>query len=118
MKLTKLRVTRDVSNRLRVLAGRTGLTPNLLCRLGFCLSLNEPAIPNPDDYPEEEREFNRYTLLGEYDDFFVALLTQRCHQDGIDSSRLAEYFRAHINRGVVLLQVRLKKIGDLAGLIA
>ena len=87
MKLTKLRVTRDVSTRLRVLAGRTGLTPNLLCRLGFCLSLSEPAIPNPDDYPEEEREFNRYTLLGEYDEFFVALLTQRCHQDGVDSSR-------------------------------
>jgi DNA sulfur modification protein DndE len=118
MKLTKLRVTRDVSTRLRVLAGRTGLTPNLLCRLGFCLSLSEPSLPNPDDYPEEDREFNRYTLLGEYDEFFLALLTQRCHQDGIDSSRLAEYFRAHINRGVALLQGRLKGIGDLAGLIS
>src|SRR5215510_11759929 len=118
MKLTKLRLSKEASNRLRFVAGRTGLTPNLLCRIGFCLSLNEPSIPNPDDYPEEEREFNRYTLLGEYDEFFVALLTQRCHQDGIDSSKLAEYFRAHINRGVVLLQTRLKSIGDLGGLIS
>src|SRR5215813_6243753 len=118
MKLTKLRLSKEASNRLRFVAGRTDLTPNLLCRIGFCLSLAEPLLPNPGDYPEEEREFNRYTLLGEYDDFFVALLTQRCHQDGIDLGRLPEYFRAHINRGVMLLQGRLKNVGDLAELIS
>ena len=117
MKLTKLRLTRDASNRLRLLSGRTGLTPNLLCRLGFCLSLGEASIPNPDDYPEEDREFNRYTLLGEYDELFVALLKQRCHQDGTDPSRMAESFRAHINRGVALLQGRVKSIADLPGLL-
>lgn len=116
MKLTKFPVTQDTSNRLRVLAGRTGLTPNLICRLGFYLSLKEPSIPNPDDYPEEELEFNRQTRLGEYDDFFVGPSNQRRH-DGLDSSRMANYFRAHINRGVALLQVRLKGIGDLAELV-
>ena len=35
MKLTKLRFSKDVWNRLRFLAGRTRLTPNLLCRIGF-----------------------------------------------------------------------------------
>lgn len=74
MKLTKLRLTKEASNRLRFVAGKTGLTPNLLCRIGFCLSLGEPSAPNPDEYPEEDREFNRYTLLGEYDPLFVALL--------------------------------------------
>ena len=44
MKLTKLRVTTEASNRLRFVAGKTGLTPNLLCRLGFCLSLREPKV--------------------------------------------------------------------------
>lgn len=117
MKLAKLRLTRDASNRLKLLAGRTGLTPNLLCRLGFCLSLNELSIPNPDDYLEEDREFNRYTLLGEYDDFFVALLRERCEHQGIDSSRIAEYFRAHVNRGVSLLQARVKSVADLPSLI-
>ena len=80
MKLTRLRLSKDASNRLRFLAGRTGLTPNLLCRIGFCLSLAEPFIPNPDAYPEEEREFNRYTLLGEYDALFIALLKERCRE--------------------------------------
>lgn len=68
------------------LAGRTGLTPNLLCRIGFCLSLADPAIPDPAMFPEEDREFNRYKLLGEYDPLF-ALLRQRCHKDGIKDIR-------------------------------
>ena len=85
--------------------------------IGFCLSLSEPPIPNPNDYPEEDREFNRYTLLGEHDTLFVALLKQRCHQDGVDLSRLADYFRAHMNRGIVLLQRRVKSISDIAELV-
>lgn len=117
IKLTKIRLTQEASNRLRSLAGRTGLTPNLLCRIGFCLSLGELAVPNPDDYPEEDREFNRYTLLGEYDALFVALLTERCRQDEVDLSRLSDYFRAHMNRGVVLLHGRVKSISDMAALL-
>lgn len=117
MKLTRLRLTTEASNRLRFVAGKTGLTPNLLCRIGFCLSLSEPSVPNPDNYPEEEREFNRYTLLGEYDALFVALLLQRCRTDGLDISRMSDYFRAHVNRGVTLLQQRVKSISDLASLV-
>lgn len=118
MKLTKLRVTKEASTRLRVLAGKTGLTPNLLCRIGFCLSLAEAPIPNPADYPEEEREFNRYTLLGEFDPLFVALLRQRCFRDGIEDQALPLYFRAHINRGITLLQQRTRTIADIVNLAA
>jgi DNA sulfur modification protein DndE len=117
MKLTRLRLTTEASNRLRFIAGKTGLTPNLLCRIGFCLSLAEPSVPNPQDYPEEEREFNRYTLLGEYDPLFVAILVERCRNDGLDLARVSDYFRAHMNRGIVLLQQRTKNIADLATLI-
>src|SRR5258708_38611086 len=95
MKLTRLRLTKDASNRLRFLAGKTSLTPNLLCRIGFCLSLGEPTIPNPDEYTDEDREFNRYTLLGEYDTLFVALLKQRCHEDGLGEASAARCFGAH-----------------------
>lgn len=117
MKLTKLRLTKDVSNRLRFLAGRTGLTPNLLCRLGFCVSLSEASIPDPEEYPEEDREFNRYTLLGEFDALFIALLRERCRNDGLDEAALAGAFRAHMNRGVLLLQQRIRGINDLASLV-
>lgn len=118
MKLTRLRLTKDASNRLKFLAGKTGLTPNLLCRIGFCFSLNEPAVPNLDDYTEEDREFNRYTLLGEYDALFIALLKQRSHDDGLDSVHLADYFRAHMNRGVTLLQQRVRSLSDITALVS
>ncbi|MBI3825596.1 MAG: DNA sulfur modification protein DndE [Candidatus Rokubacteria bacterium] len=117
MKLTKIRLTKDASNRLRFAAGKTGLTPNLLCRMAFCLSLAEPSIPDPEKFPEEDREFNRYTLLGEYDALFVALLRERCRRDGVDPSRMADYFRAHMNRGIALLQGRVKSLADIAELV-
>lgn len=117
MSLTKIRLTKDSSNRLRFLAGRTGLTPNLLCRMGFCLSLEDPKTPNPDEFPEEEREFNRYTLLGEYDTLYIALLKQRLYNDGLDDSLLEDHFRAHLNRGISLLQQRVRSVSDFTGLI-
>lgn len=117
MRLTKLRLSKQASNMVRFLAGKTGLTPNLLCRIGFCLSLNEPRVPNVDEYPEEDREFNRYTLLGEHDALFVALLNERCKKDGIDPSLVEQHFKAHMNRGVMLLQVRVRSIGDIADLV-
>ena len=74
-------------------------------------------MPNPGDYPEEDREFNRYTLLGEYDALFVALLKERCRRDGVDFSQLPDYFRAHMNRGVILLQACVKSVSDVAALL-
>lgn len=119
MKLTRLRVCQEVDQRLSQLKARTGLTPNLLCRLGFCLSLNDPTVPNPDSYPpDSNREINRYTLTGEWDDYFVALLRERCIHDNLDlDSDLEEQFRAHVNRGVLTLYLRVKHLGDLDRLI-
>ena len=85
--------------------------------MAFCLSLAEPSIPDPQRFPEEDREFNRYTLLGEYDALFVALLRERCRGDGVDLSRMADYFRAHMNRGIALLQGRVKSLADIAELV-
>ena len=114
MQINKIKLTKDASERLKQLKARTGLTPNILSRIGFCLSLNEPAIPNPDQYPEEDREFNRYTLLGEWDDLYVALLKQRLAHDGVASNNLEDQFRAHLNRGVMTLGGLVKNVADIA----
>ena len=116
MQLNKIRVSNEASERFKLLKGRTGLTPNILSRLGFCLSLNEAGVPNPDMYPEEDREFNRYTLLGEWDDMYVALLKQRLAQDGLPNEQLEDQFRAHINRGIIALSKLVKSISDIARL--
>jgi len=79
--------------------------------------LNDPTIPNPGDYPpDSEREIDRHTLTGPWDRLFVALVKERCQQDNLplDDATLATQFRAHINRGVLLLYKRARSINDLA----
>jgi DNA sulfur modification protein DndE len=118
MKLTRLRVGEEASQRLSLLKGRTGLTPNILCRIGFCLSLNDPSVPVPADYlPESDREIDRHTLTGAWDSLFVVLLRERCHRDGLDEAQLAVQFKAHIDRGVLLLYKRVRDLNDLALLL-
>lgn len=117
MRMNRLRVCDEASRRLTHLKGRTGLTPNILCRIGFCLSLNDPTVPNPADFPpDSEREFDRHTLTGPWDRMFVALIKVRCEQDGLDMDEgtLASRFRAHVNRGVLLLYKRVRRFHDLA----
>ena len=81
------------------------------------MSLGDPSIPDPSDYPEEDREFNRYTLLGEWDALYVALLRQRMATDNIgDDTPEEDVFRAHLNRGVMALSRHVKSIADLATL--
>jgi DNA sulfur modification protein DndE len=118
--LRRVRFSKEADSWLKVVKSRTGITPNLLCRLAICLSLNERGIPDPTKYPEDsEREINRYTLLGEFDPAFVALLRQRFLQDKLsDDISLDDYFRAHIHRGIVLLATRLKGLSDLDALIS
>jgi DNA sulfur modification protein DndE len=85
--------------------------------MGFCLSLEDSKTPNPEEFPEEDREFNRYTLLGEYDPIYIALLKQRLYRDGLTNDLLEEHFRAHLNRGISLLQQRVRSVSDFVGLI-
>lgn len=120
MELNRLRISENVSHKLSLMKGRTGLTPNILCRIGFCLSLNDPTIPVLNDYADDtEKEINRHTLTGQWDSLFVALIKERCRQDGLtlDDKGLAEQFRAHTNRGVLLLYKRIRSLNDLAQLM-
>ena len=120
MELNRLRISEHVSYQLTNLKRRTGLTPNILCRIAFCLSLNDPSIPDPDDYPADtDKEIDRHTLTGAWDRLFVALIRERCHLDGLslNNETLIEQFRAHINRGVLLLHKRVRSLNDLATLM-
>jgi DNA sulfur modification protein DndE len=119
MAFNRIYVDEDVDQRLRNLKARTGLTPNLLCRLGYCLSLAEKNTPDPLLYAEGQgREFNRYTLTGQWDIFFFALLRERLEQDGLNTeANIESHFKAHLSRGVLMLYQRLKNLEDLADIV-
>jgi len=98
-----------------MLKARTGLTPNIICRLGLCLSIEESGDPRSDSSALSLREINRYTLLGEYDPLFVALLANR-HPEAKDDAEVGKLFVEHIHRGIALLANRLKSPAAIAEL--
>lgn len=119
MRFTKLKISTDASSRLRSLRQRTGLTPNLLCRMAIMLSLEEGAVGAATVTDEGGQEFNAYTLTGEYHGLLAAVL--RLVEEGDDGGKLSEEeqivrLRAHIHRGVARLAVRAKAPVDVARL--
>ena len=120
LNLQRVRFSVEADNRLRMLKARTGLTPNILCRLGFCLSLEAAGPPVHDASEFSPREINRYTLLGEYDALFVALMRSR-HPEMDDEGAFGETFVGHLHRGITLLANRLKpgvSIAEILPMIA
>lgn len=118
MKWNRLRLSQDLKYRLRNLKGRTGLTPNLVCRVGFCLSLGDPRVPDPQQYDEDGPELNRSTLLGDWDDFYEALLRERLVRDGLDlQDDFLPQLRAHMNRGAGMACDRIRDLSDVLALV-
>ena len=116
MTFSRLHVSKATTNRLKALKSRTGLTPNIICRLALCYSLADPHAVDPKSHDAAGMEFLRSTVLGEYEELYIALARQRLSDDSSDIS-IDEAIRAHINRGVELLSPRLKSIADVADLL-
>ena len=115
----RLRLDGRHTTRLRNLKGKTGLTNNLLCRIGFCLSLADPLPVEAANYQQDGLELSRSTLLGEWDVAFEALLRQRLLDDSepLDGD-LADAWRAHMNRGAELVANRIRNLEDVITLLA
>jgi len=118
MIFTRIRLAKDVTNRLKAMNSRAGLDANIICRLGLCFSLEDSKIANQKDWDEEGMEINRYTLLGDYEFIYLALVRERCMKDGFNpETELVSQLRAHMNRGAVMVMNRMKSIDDLAILL-
>ncbi len=119
LRFTKLKISGDATSRLRSIRQRTGITPNLLCRIAVMLSLEEGpvATPAPD---EDGQEFNAYTLTGDYNGLIGAMLKFVEEDEGrsgpLSNDELLARFRAHIHRGVGTLSVRAKSPADIGRL--
>lgn len=119
MRFNKLKISADATSRLRSIRQKTGLTPNLLCRIAIMLSLEAGPIGTPESLDEDGQEFNAYTLTGDYNGLLSAML--RFVEEEADGRRLEDdefllRLRAHIQRGVGTLSVRAKGPADLARL--
>ena len=114
----RVQIGTKATNRLQMLKGQTGITPNYLCRIGLCYSLNEPRPPNPGEYNTDGQTFNRYTLLGEHDALYMALLKERMLQEGKDPEEdLYEEFVTHLNRGVNRVFGNISDVSDFYDIV-
>ena len=114
----RVQIGTQATNRLQMLKGQTEITPNYLCRIGLCYSLNEPRPPNPGEYNSDGQTFNRYTLLGEHDALYMALLKERLLQEGKDPEEdLYDEFVAHLNRGVIRVFGNISDVTDFYNLV-
>jgi DNA sulfur modification protein DndE len=57
-------------------------------------------------------EFNRYTLAGDFDEVFKAVICQHAGKYLDDDQYFTYYFRNHIERGLELLYNEFKKINS------
>ena len=117
-KFNRIKISKDATMRLRTLKARTGLTPNIIARIALCHSLNNQKDCNLIEADEEGQEFNRYTLTGEYDSYFVALVKERCINDNLDPDKeFIRQFKLHLNNGIMAIYSRISNISDLPNLL-
>lgn len=122
MRYTKLNASLDATSRLRALQQRTGLTPNLLCRIAAMMSLEDGPLGTVRAPDDKGKEFNSYTLTGELTGVFGAMVRFVEEDEGggepLSEEELLLRFASHIHRGVGLLSVRAKSPADVARLAA
>jgi DNA sulfur modification protein DndE len=119
MALDHIKLSEKAKDQLVKLKRITGIQHwNILCRWAFCTSLAEPTVPSPTKIPADSSvEMTWKVFGGAYEEVYLALLRNRCMQDGFGTSEevLAVQFRLHLHRGIGYLaaEKRLKTVADL-----
>lgn len=111
----RLHVSQGATDKLRILKGRTGLTPNILCRIALVRSLNDGAKGGRLKTDLSGSEFNHGTFFGEHAAVFEALLRQV--HGPMDAKVLAQCIASHVDDGLQQL-TKAKSILDLVQLAA
>jgi DNA sulfur modification protein DndE len=118
MLIENVKTNLEGKERLSRLKKFTGVeTRNVLCRWALCRSFADPSVPPKiDNKGEFGVEIPWKIFGGEYREIYLALLKQRCRNDGfeLDAETLTEQLWLHLNRGLGYLssEKRLKEIYD------
>ncbi len=107
----RMRISKVATDNLKILKGRTGLTPNIVCRMALLVSLEDGARGGQRSIEQVGSEFNGSTLFGEFGLFFDALI-QQVHGK-LDTKQSAAVIASHIDDGLE----RLRKSRSLLDLV-
>lgn len=121
MSLDHIKLSTQAQDQLVRLKRLTGIKNwNVLCRWAFCLSLAEKTPPTRSKIATDSSvEMSWKVFGGEYQGVYMALLKERCEQDGLGSSLdvLTQQFRLHLHRGIGYLAAD-RNIRSISGLFA
>jgi DNA sulfur modification protein DndE len=122
MSIKQIKLSSQAKDQLIRLKTKTGISQwNIVCRWAFCLSLRQPTPPTPVDIPSDSNvEMSWQVFGGEWQEIYLALLKERCLQDGAELTEesLGKQFRLHLHRGIGYLAApqAIRSVGDLVRL--
>lgn len=122
MAIDYIRLSQHGKEQLTKLKRYTGIEHwNVLCRWAFCVSLSEPSVPPSQKIPADSNvEMTWKVFGGRYHELYLAMLKERCIQDGFDTDpeTLNHHFRLHLHRGISYLagNRNLRDIGKLVAM--
>lgn len=104
MSLETVRLSQQGKEQLIRLKRVTGITQwNTLCRWALCTSLADPSMPLIREITTDSNvEMSWKTFAGVCGEVYLALLRDRCVEDGIepDKENLQRILTIHLHRGI------------------
>ena len=107
----RMKISKASADTLKLIKGRTGVTPNLVCRMALVLSLEDGPRGGSKQCDLNGNEFNGPTLFGEHGLLFECLIREV--HGALDSKQCAAVIASHIEAGLD----RLRKAKSLLELI-
>ncbi len=107
----RMRISKTSADTLKLIKGRTGVTPNLVCRIALILSLEDGERGGLKECDQEGNEFNAPTLFGEHGLLFECLLREV--HGVLDQKICANVIASHIETGLE----RLRKSKSLLDMV-
>ena len=115
----QIKLSESATRACQTFKNRTGLTPNISCRLALSVSLSDDNAPSTEIYASDDsgQLINRYTFLGEHELSMLSLFVLWCHERDIAEAEYYPFLMAHINRGAEMLVSRVRDLSQLTNLI-
>lgn len=110
---SKIKLSKFTSEELDFLSRKLDLRRNIVCRLAIGTSLSiKTSVSTLHPKDNLGFEFNRYTLTGETDHIFKALIQQHEKKKLSDHEYFTKFFRNHVERGISILKSNYERINS------
>lgn len=107
----RVKISKGATETLKLLKARTGLTPNITCRIAIIISLEDGPRGGEREVDQMGNEFNAPTLFGEFGNLFDCMIREV--HGSLDSKAVSTVIASHIDNGLD----RLRKTKNILELV-